>query len=149
MHSISKCTLGKLYPFVNVSNIDYELFKKQSLQKKSVVHLWKCFLVDHMEFKTNSLFIPDKLLMEVENQPLICPSSVYAYFLKFLCHCHLNNVKQCQDTLQELQLVIEESYLVGTSDLKPIARNRIGVALQIVGDNESAQVFLQSFKKIT
>ncbi|CAC5355680.1 unnamed protein product [Mytilus coruscus] len=84
----------------------------------------------------NSVLIPDELLIEFDDRTVMIPSSAYAYFLKFLCHYHLKNVKQCQEALQELELVIEEIYLNGKMNLN--ADNLLGVALQISGDTGSA-----------
>ncbi|CAC5421958.1 unnamed protein product [Mytilus coruscus] len=71
--------------------------------------------------------------------------NAYAYFLNFLCYYHLNDVRQCQDSLQGLQLVINEGYLMECPYKKSFAYNLLGVALQLLGDKESARhAFLQS-----
>ncbi|CAC5422809.1 unnamed protein product [Mytilus coruscus] len=145
MDCISKCTFEKLYPYIKMSDIHHRLFKLKSLQKKSIVHLWKYVLVDDIRFEVNSLLIPDELLIEVDYYPLRIPSSVYACFLCFLCHYHLNDARQCRDTLQGLQLVIECNYLNADLDAKAAAYNLLGVALQTVGETETArQAYLQS-----
>ncbi|CAC5366530.1 unnamed protein product [Mytilus coruscus] len=145
MHSISKCTFEKLYFEMKMSDIHHRLFKLKSLQKMGIVQLWKYVLVDDIRFEINSLLIPDELLIEVGDNPLRIPSSVYACFLCFLCHYHLNDARQCRDTLQVLQLVTECNYLNADLDAKAAAYNLLGVALQTVGDTKSArQAYLQS-----
>lgn len=46
------------------------------------------------------------------NEGNLFQSTAYAYFLSFLCHYHLNNVRQCEDTHRGLQLVIEKCYSI-------------------------------------
>ncbi|CAC5366531.1 unnamed protein product [Mytilus coruscus] len=109
MYSISKCTFEKMCRNIEMEDIHHQLFKLKSLQKKSIVHLWKLIFVDDMKFKRNSVLIPDELQIDLEFGELFISSSVYAYFLKLLCHYHLINIRQCQDTLQDLQLVLAEN----------------------------------------
>ncbi|VDH96211.1 Hypothetical predicted protein [Mytilus galloprovincialis] len=147
MDCISKCTSEKLYPYIKMSDIHHRLFKLKSLQKKSIVHLWKYVLVDDIRFEVNSLLIPDELLLEVDYNPLRIPSSVYSCFLFFLCHYNLNDARQCRDSLQVLQLVTEYNYLNADMDAKAAAYNLLGVALQTVGETETArQAYLLSAK---
>ncbi|CAC5355682.1 unnamed protein product [Mytilus coruscus] len=140
MYSLSKCTFEKLYPSMELSDIHihHQLFKLKSIQ-------WKLIHLDSMIFFENSTLIPDELLIEVNNKSCLIPSSVYAYFLQFLCHYKLKNVRKCQDIIKVLQLVIEGNHLLRGSTLKAVANALLGVAFQIVGDTESArQAFLQS-----
>ena len=147
MDCISKCTSEKLYPYIKMSDIHHRLFKLKSLQKKSIVHLWKYVLVDDIRFEVNSLLIPDELLLEVDYNPLRIPSSVYSCFLFFLCHYNLNDARQCRDSLQVLQLVTEYNYLNADMDAKAAAYNLLGVALQTVGETNTArQAYLLSAK---
>ncbi|CAC5380209.1 unnamed protein product [Mytilus coruscus] len=144
-YSISKCTFEKLFVSIDMSDIHHQLLKLKSLQKKSIVQLWKLFFVDHIRFNDYSVLIPDELLKEVDDRQIAIPSTAYAYFLNFLCHYHLNNVRQYQDTLQELQLVIDEKYLIGDMRVIDMAYNLLCVVFQLLGDTESAsQAFSQS-----
>ncbi|CAC5397848.1 unnamed protein product [Mytilus coruscus] len=71
--------------------------------------------------------------------------STYAYFLKFLCHYHLNNVRQCQDSLDDLKRVIVNHFFVADHDENAMSYNLFGIALQLSGDTEFArQAFLHS-----
>ncbi|CAC5367594.1 unnamed protein product [Mytilus coruscus] len=145
-YSLSKCTPEKLYHGMTMSNILYQSLKQQSFHKKSVGYLLKIMHVDSIRFKMNSTLIPDELLMEGWNYAHIFPSTAYAYFLSFLCHYQLNNVRQCQGIIEGLQLVTEENYLIPiwhTAD----AYNLLGIALELFGDKESARkAFLLSVK---
>ncbi|VDI36232.1 Hypothetical predicted protein [Mytilus galloprovincialis] len=129
-----------------MSDIHYELLKLKLFQQKSLVRLWKIMLVDFMKFEPNSSIIPNELQMEVENREYDISSIVYAYFLKYLCHHHLNIVKLRQDCFHTLQLVIAENYCVeGEMEFKFVAYNILGIALQMSGDHEAAQqAFMQS-----
>ncbi|XP_063438334.1 uncharacterized protein LOC134719260 [Mytilus trossulus] len=144
-YSLSKCTPEKLGYFRTLSDIHYQLLKLQTFQKMSLVCLMKILVVDDVKFDIISTLVPDELQMNLLNTLETFPSTAYAYFLNFLCYYHLNDVRQCQDSLQGLQLVIEESYLMNPTFLKAEAYNLLGVALQLCGDEESArQAFLQS-----
>lgn len=105
-------------------------------------------LVDFMNFGRNSWLIPNELQMELENRESCIPSIVYAYFLQFLCNYHLNNVKQCQNCLHTLQLVIAEHYLmVKDTSLQSGAYNILGIASHLSGDREAASLaFMQSLE---
>ncbi|XP_052077037.1 uncharacterized protein LOC127715063 isoform X2 [Mytilus californianus] len=145
MYSLSKCTVEKLFRFMKMSDSHYGLLKLKLFQKKSIVNLWKLILVDNIKFDKSSLLIPDELLKEVEGREFVVPSTAYAYFLNVLCHYHLNNVRKCRDILQDLQCVIDEKYLMKNLSMIAVSYNLLGVALQILGDTESArQAFLQS-----
>ncbi|XP_052076446.1 uncharacterized protein LOC127714426 isoform X2 [Mytilus californianus] len=148
MYSLSKCTHEKLYSFMDMSGIQYQLFKLKLFQKKSIVRLWKIMLIDFMKFGKKSGLIPIELQIEVENGVYTLSSIVYAYFLKFLCHYHLNNVRQCQDSIQTLQLVIAENYFIEKDNKYQYqAHNIVGIALQLSGDHEAArQAFMQSIE---
>ncbi|CAC5406468.1 unnamed protein product [Mytilus coruscus] len=110
------------------------------------VRILKIMLVDFMKFERNTWVIPNELQMEVENGDGFFSSIVYAYFLQFLCHYHLNNVRQCQDSIHTLQLVIAENYCIEKGkSFQSEAYTILGIALQISGDNGAArQAFMQS-----
>ncbi|CAC5406423.1 unnamed protein product [Mytilus coruscus] len=67
LYSISKFTPEKLYRFIDLSDIHYQLLKLKSFREKTIVRLWKIMLVDFMTFEKKSQVIPNELQMEVEN----------------------------------------------------------------------------------
>ncbi|XP_071147878.1 uncharacterized protein [Mytilus edulis] len=111
-YSISKCTPDKLYPGITMLDIHYQSLKLQTIDKKSVAYLLKFMFVDSIRLTVNSTLTPDELSIEGRNITHIIPSTAYAYFLSFLCHHHLNNVRQCRDSLEGLELVMAERYLI-------------------------------------
>ncbi|CAC5387565.1 unnamed protein product [Mytilus coruscus] len=148
MYSVSKCTSEKLYRFVDMSDIHYQLLNLKSFQNKSIVELLKISLVHYMHFEVNSLLLPDELRQAV-GKLLLCtcsiPCTAYACYLSFLCHYHLKNVRECYNSLQALELVIAESYLIKTSHTTALAYYLLSMSLQLAGDTEYAQqAFLQS-----
>ncbi|XP_076070766.1 uncharacterized protein LOC143042367 [Mytilus galloprovincialis] len=149
--SLSKFTPEKLTRSMNMSDIHCRLLTLKSFQKKSIVRLWKKMLVDFIRFKKKSLLIPNELQMENENGHYIVSSIVYAYFLQFLCHYHLNNVRQCQDCINTLHLVIAENYMIEKdASAKSRAYTILGIALQLSGDYEAArQAFMHSLEICT
>ncbi|XP_063406259.1 uncharacterized protein LOC134690214 [Mytilus trossulus] len=112
-YSLSKFTSEKLYRFMEMSDIHYRLLKLISFQKKIIVRIWKILLVDDITFHRNCELIPDELQMEVESGDYFVSSIVYCYFLTFLCHYHLNNVRQCHNAIEDLEHIIREKYLIG------------------------------------
>ncbi|VDI47792.1 Hypothetical predicted protein [Mytilus galloprovincialis] len=149
--SLSKFTSEKLYRFMNMSDIHCRLLTLKSFQKKSIVRLWKIMLVDFITFEKKSLLIPNELQMDNENGQYIVSSIVYAYFLQILCHYHLNNVRQCQDCINTLHLVIAENYFIEKEAcVKSRAYNILGIVLQLTGDYEAArQAFMHSLEIYT
>ncbi|CAC5419509.1 unnamed protein product [Mytilus coruscus] len=143
MYSMSKCTTEKLYHDVTLSDVHYQVLKLQTLQKKGFAYLLKIMFVDYIQFEVDSTLLPDELQIESVLVQFF-QSMSYAYFLNFLCHYHLNNVIQCQDSLQGLQLVIDEEYLMADI-IKGNDYTLLWVVLQLLGDRESArQAFFQS-----
>ncbi|CAC5425476.1 unnamed protein product [Mytilus coruscus] len=144
-HDKSKCKLEKLFRETELSVTQRLLFKWHLEQKQGVVCLLKSVLVDYVIFAANT-FIPIELLTEESHFEV--PPVVYAHFLSFLCHYHLNNVRECRNSLRDLELTIAEDYFIGEDvTLKSSAYYCLGTALQLIGDNESAkQVFLETAK---
>ncbi|XP_076071373.1 uncharacterized protein LOC143042797 [Mytilus galloprovincialis] len=101
--SLLKCTPEKLHYSMLFSDIHYELFNLPLLRNMPIVRLWKFLLLD-LVFYENSTLQPDELQGEYE--PIIF-SIVYAQFLRFLCHYHLKNSRQCWDSLRDLQFTID------------------------------------------
>ncbi|CAC5422807.1 unnamed protein product [Mytilus coruscus] len=133
MYSIPKYSYEKMYNEMKMADSHQQILKWKSLQKKSIVHLWKFILIDDMIFEQNSVLIPDELQIEVNDQPLAIPSSAYAYFLWFLCHYHLNNVSICQDILKDLRFeILNKKHLMANLLLIVLGHNLLGVAFQIL-----------------
>ncbi|CAC5356946.1 unnamed protein product [Mytilus coruscus] len=137
-HSLSKCTPDKLYRYMSMSDIHYQMLKLQPFQKNSLMYLKRTLFVDNIRFYLYSTLTPDELQTVELDYLLYLPSTTYAYFLNFLCHYHMNNIRQCQDSLQALQLVIEENYLIGGRVSKEKAIMLLRIALKVLGDNEFA-----------
>ncbi|VDI57756.1 Hypothetical predicted protein [Mytilus galloprovincialis] len=146
-YSLSKCTPEKLCFMMTLSDIHCQLLKLQTFQKKSIMYLLKTLIVDEILFCENSTLLPDELRLNQWNKGRTFQSTAYAYFVNFLCYYHLSDVRQCQDSLQSLQLVISERYFVKSTHPAAGAYNLLGVALLLLSDNESARhAFLQSVK---
>ncbi|XP_071124084.1 uncharacterized protein [Mytilus edulis] len=146
MYSLSKCTPEKLYSFMEMSDFHYRSLKLKSFQKKTIVRLWKIMLVDDMKFYENSCLIPNELQMELESGMYFISSILYGYFLTFLCHYHLNNIRQFQDSLHTLQLAIAETdFTEKRRKVRYQANNILCIALQMSGDYRAAcQAFMKS-----
>ncbi|XP_052077397.1 uncharacterized protein LOC127715402 [Mytilus californianus] len=139
-YSLLKCSPEKLYIDINLSEIHYEILSLDVFRQMNIAKLWKLLMVDKVWFfKNNSTLLPDELQIEVNTGIFIIPPVVYAHFLLCLCHYHLNNIIQCQHSLQDLQLTIDEEYFIAGSEERAISYNILGIIFQLVGDIESAR----------
>lgn len=60
-------------------------------------------------------------------------------FFGFLCHYHLQNNRQCCDSLRDLHLIIEKNYLIGTHNLQAVSYNILGIGFKMLGDKKAAR----------
>lgn len=135
----------KLYRPRDMVDIHHQLLKMKALQNKNIAYLCKILFVDFIDFDGKCKLIPDELTPERINGGHFAYSRPYAYFLKWLCHYHLNHVRQCQNSLKDLERVIGEQFFIADFNEIANAYNMIGIALQLSGDTELArQAFLQS-----
>ncbi|XP_052076787.1 uncharacterized protein LOC127714792 [Mytilus californianus] len=149
-YCLLKCTPEKLCERMNLSHIHKELFNLHFFRKMTIVQLLKFLHLDHVIFSSNSVLVPDEIRIEGEHNERFISPVVFTHFLRFLCHYHLNNTKQCRDFLQDLQLTIEENYFIANSLLKAISYSILGKTFQLIGDIESARrAFMQSFELYT
>lgn len=126
-------------------DIHHQLLKMKALQNKNIAYLCKILFVDFIDFDGKCKLIPDELTPERINGGHFAYSRPYAYFLKWLCHYHLNRVRQCQNSLKDLERVICEQFFIADFNEIANAYNMIGIALQLSGETELArQAFLQS-----
>ncbi|CAC5391240.1 unnamed protein product [Mytilus coruscus] len=117
--------------------------------KQSIVQhgLWKLLRIDSVLFSEYSTLLPDDLKIKLESNPCSIPPLVYAHFLRFLCHFHLNNVRKCRDSLEDLKLTTDEEYFIANPEDKAFAYCILGIAFELSGDIESAkQAFVQSWR---
>ncbi|XP_052077206.1 uncharacterized protein LOC127715224 [Mytilus californianus] len=142
-YTLSKCTHEKLFREKELSVMQRLQVKLHLEQKQGVVHSLKSVLVHNVIFSINT-FIPMELSTD-ESHFEVAPV-VYAHFLSFLCHYHLNNVRECRNSLRDLRWTITEDKFIGQDvTLKSTAYYCLGTALQIIGDNKSAkQVFQET-----
>lgn len=95
----------------------------------------------------NCMLTPDELDMDVVLSKFRIPSVVYAHFLCFLCHYHLNNRRKCQESILHLQTTIEENFLISKGIMDGVSYNILSITFQLMEDKESAkQAFIQSVK---
>ncbi|CAC5364322.1 unnamed protein product [Mytilus coruscus] len=130
VYALSKCTHHNLFLGSTVSAM-------QRLEKYGVVRSFKFVLEDHVIFKS-SAFIPIELL--IEGNFFAMPPTIYAHFLSFLCHYHLNNTHECRNSLRDLKLTIAEYHFTGKiRSSKSASYYCLGTALQLLGDCVSAK----------
>ncbi|CAC5414224.1 unnamed protein product [Mytilus coruscus] len=111
-YSLSKCTSEKLYLLRSLSNSHYELLNFDIFRRMPIVQLFKFLRLDSIDFCESSYFKPVEI-QNMQNETLqSIPPVVFAHFLRFLCYYHLNDNRQCQNSLCDLQLTIEENYFI-------------------------------------
>lgn len=109
------------------------------------VQLLKFLILGNVILPTTSL--PIEMRTKGKNRTCIISPVVYAQFLRFLCHYHLNNTGQCWDSLRNLQLTIQESYFIANNFQQAQSYKMLGITFQLLGDSESAkQAFLRSLE---
>ncbi|XP_063416456.1 uncharacterized protein LOC134698095 [Mytilus trossulus] len=141
-YSISKCSQEQIHIPMNISDIHNELLSLHLYRKMTVVQFWRYLLLDYVMFDEDSLLIPTELEMEVH---CVLPPVVYAHFLRFLCHYHLQNSWQFRDSLRGLQLTIQENSRIPGANMKSKCYNILGICFQLLGDTGSARkAFVQS-----
>ncbi|XP_076086828.1 uncharacterized protein LOC143057409 [Mytilus galloprovincialis] len=144
-YSLLKCTAEKLYHDTNVSHLHRELFRFNTFRKLKIIRILRIIFISFVVFVKKSKLIPDEIKMDAHNGSFILPTVVYLHFLTFLCHYRLHNVRNCQESLGNLRLIIEEDYLISGNMNKANAYHCLGVAFLIIGDRESArEAFVRS-----
>ncbi|CAC5391239.1 unnamed protein product [Mytilus coruscus] len=144
-YSLSKCTSEKMQRFRELSHMYCELINLSLFRQMTTVQLLKYLLVDHAVFSVNSTLIPTELQVEVRLERIGIPPLVYAHFLRFLCHYHLNKPQQCRDSIRDLKLTVVENSFIAKPIEQASSYRILGIAFQLTGDKESAkQAFTQS-----
>ena len=147
---VSKCTTEKVYYQQNLSNEQYALIKTKTIQSISITRILKLLLVREVVFTEESTLIPAELYLEVVNDIHCLPPVVYSNFMSFLCHFLLNNVKECFNSLADLQLTISEDYFIRGNIDRSQSYNCLGVAFQLIGNLELAELaFYQAIERNT
>ncbi|VDH98976.1 Hypothetical predicted protein, partial [Mytilus galloprovincialis] len=143
-YSLLKCSPEKNYNDFDVSNIDNEIFRLNFFMEMSIVQLAKLLLVNEVLFIENSSFTPNELLIGQNTTGFQIPPVVYAHSLRFLCYYQLTNISQCQHSLKDLQVTIDEDFFIANDSEKASSYNILGIIFHLVGDIPSAK---QAFKK--
>ncbi|CAG2197107.1 unnamed protein product [Mytilus edulis] len=93
--------------------------------------------------------LSDRKELLIDRTCFIIPPVAYAHFLSFLCYYHLNNVRECQISFQDLNLTIADKYFIGIEKTpKSVAYYCLGTALQLIGDNISAKLVFSVIVKL-
>ncbi|VDI33852.1 Hypothetical predicted protein [Mytilus galloprovincialis] len=145
LYALSKCTIDKLIRGTELSVTQRLVIKWYLIYKQGVVRSLKFVLVDNVIFAT-SAFIPLELLIVESGYEI--PPIVYAHFMSFLCHYHMNNMRECRSSLRDLQLTIAENYFMGKDKCpKALSYYCLGTSLQLMGENVSAKLaFIETVK---
>jgi tetratricopeptide (TPR) repeat protein len=147
-YAISKCTPEKVYNQKNLSREQYALIKTKTMQSMSIIRVLRLLRVRTVVFALQCTLIPEELELDVVNDNHFLPPVVYSHFLRFLCYYHLNNINQCYSALADLQLIISEDYFISDNILRSSSYNCLGVAFQLIGNHERAELSFQQAVKL-
>ncbi|XP_063413733.1 uncharacterized protein LOC134696075 isoform X2 [Mytilus trossulus] len=140
-HSLLNCSPEQLI-HLNMSDIYYDLLKLHVTRQMNIVQLLNFFRLEFVIFKSDSMLVPKEL---ETGEMYIIPPVVYRHFLRFLCHYHLRNSRQCREALEDLKLTIAENFFFIRNPLpEAYSYYILGISCQLVGDEESArQAFMR------
>ena len=94
--------------------------------------------VDGVGYVEQSTLIPHELKLVVQDEEYFSvPPIVLSHCLRFICYHHLNNIDNRQQSLRDLNLVINEKYSVGESKSSELL-TILGVCNEIVGEIDTA-----------
>ncbi|XP_052066572.1 uncharacterized protein LOC127706174 [Mytilus californianus] len=146
IYIISNCVNVKLYPNSEMIQKYIKLCTVKSFQKR-LYPLLKIEICNVVRFKSKSTLIPQELQMEVEDISHCFPSTSYTHFLRFLCHYHMVNLIECNESLRDLQRTITSSDRLDTPTSKALSFICLGIGFQLLGNKDSARkAFNQAFK---
>ncbi|VDH97230.1 Hypothetical predicted protein [Mytilus galloprovincialis] len=144
-YCLLKCTPDKLYHVANMSHVHAGLLNLNLFRRMGIVQLSQFLLVDPVRIISNSLLVPNELRINTLNSCHFISPVVYVHALRFLCHFHLFNTKQCQDSLLDLKLTIENKYCLPNSFQRARSYKILYILFLVYGDTESAKhAFMQS-----
>ncbi|CAC5381948.1 unnamed protein product [Mytilus coruscus] len=146
-YALQKCKPVKLCHFANHSNEQRAQLKSDIMGKKSVMRCLKLITVQYVHFVKGSSLIPRELPRPAVEGVLFIPPVVFAHFLCFLCHFHQQNAEKCGSSLRNLHEAITKDHCIPNSEFKARSYLILGVALQLVGNDQAAnQAFAEATK---
>ncbi|VDI67245.1 Hypothetical predicted protein [Mytilus galloprovincialis] len=133
-YSLKKCTTEKLLLGTALSPSQRELlFRVRIFRKLGIIRSLRFILLDDITFPINSRLIPDELQIDVDIFPYVIPPVTLINFLTFLCHYHLHNVINYQESLQDIHHTIEEEYFISDYMGKASSYNCLGICYLMAG----------------
>jgi Mg2+ and Co2+ transporter CorA len=93
--------------------------------------------IDNVICNKQSTLIPPELRLDVQDGCVTVPPFAMSHCLKFLCHHHLYDIVDRQQSLIELFRTIKDMHFVSEDQLSDLL-TILGVCNEIVGDIESA-----------
>ena len=138
-HVLSRCTPDMIMLRQNNYTTDDIKYYKQNVGSSYITLNEKMRLatIDNVCYVTQSPLIPDELQPEVQDGYFVVPPVVMSHCLRFLCHHHLHNIVNRQQSLRDLYLTIQERYFVNANQLSN-SLTILGVCNEIAGDKETA-----------
>ncbi|XP_071144945.1 cyclic GMP-AMP synthase-like [Mytilus edulis] len=135
---------------VEQSMCPHYFIPENNLFENKIIEQGRIRLLKTLCLIPKSCLIPDELKLYAHNVSgaLPVPPVVYLHFLKYLCHYHLDNVRNYQESLGDLHLTIEENYFISERFMKAGAYDCLGIAFLVVGDRDSARAAFGKSKEL-
>ncbi|XP_052106663.1 uncharacterized protein LOC127739119 [Mytilus californianus] len=127
-YTLSKCTDDSAVPNITL----------KQRQKMKLISLLKTLPNPCVTFEKQSSVIPMELKFDVRKYPIFLKSTQCAHFLRFLCCYHLQDLKSCWYSKNQLFKTTHEYALKGELDV--IGLVSLGVVLQMLGYRYRARI---------
>jgi hypothetical protein len=138
-HILSRCTpdMIKLYK-TSYTRDDIKRYKQNVGRSKITLNeKMRLATINDVRYAKQSTLIPHELKPEVRDGDFDVPPVVMSHCLRFLCHHHLHNNVNRQQSLWDLFRTIKKRYVVPEGRLSN-SLTILGVCNEIVGDKEKA-----------
>ncbi|XP_052083682.1 uncharacterized protein LOC127721014 [Mytilus californianus] len=113
---LQKITREKLYFGANLSHIHRELFRFKTFRKRGIIRTLRILFLPSVIFYKKDYLIPNEIKTGATDlNPAMITPVIYLHFLTFLCHYHLHNIGNYQESLSDLRLTIESVMIMLTN----------------------------------
>ncbi|CAC5426036.1 unnamed protein product [Mytilus coruscus] len=121
-----------------------------SMKQEKMITILKAVTRSDLHFYLRSSIIPTELQLDVIKYVTPFPHLSYAYFLKFLCFFHLNDLPKCKDSINQIRLEIYRTVNSDNGVFLHLLKSLVcyGVAYQMIGELDFSRYVFQMVAKI-
>ncbi|XP_052102236.1 uncharacterized protein LOC127735875 [Mytilus californianus] len=121
-----------------------------SMKQEKIITILKAVTSSDLHFYLRSSIIPTELQLDVIKYVTPFPHLSYAYFLKFLCFFHLNDLPKCKDSINQIRLAIYRTVNSDNGVFLHLLKSLVcyGVAYQMIGELDFSRHVFQMVANI-